>query len=329
MGNPDLEMHSPARDPHRRRRSGAAAALRDAASLCAAVAAGILLAVGLWSLCDLVASRSRLSLQIPCLATPVHAIDSGGGGGGGSSYGDSSSSSSSSSDAQKAVAEQCTHASCLEGGGAGVALIEVDELRQRRDALAQVLMDEAVDGFVAEPGSTFTYYTNISQADWDIFSPSPRPFLLVIQPVLHPDGSVAAKTTLLLPRQQADHARALLLLMRPPHPSSSSSSLAVLPWVPYWDPYATLRRSRLFAPTDPLAVDAERRPVLMADPATRTLVVDGLEDAGFRYRRLAPAVGRLMKAAVPFGGGASGDDGSSGRWRGVRRSVQYRRAAPW
>ncbi|KAM3504819.1 hypothetical protein MY10362_003335 [Beauveria mimosiformis] len=313
MGNPDLEMNSPARDPHRRR-SGAAVALRDAASLCAAVAAGILLAVGLWSLCDLAASRSRLSLQIPCLANPVHAIGS--------------SSSSSSSDAQEAVAEQCTHASCMEGGGGGVALIEVDELRQRRDALAQVLMDEAIDGFVAEPGSTFTYYTNISQADWDIFSPSPHPFLLVIQPVLHPDGSVAAKTTLLLPRQQADHARALLLLMRPPH--SSSSSLAVLPWMPYWDPYATLRRSRLFAPTDPLAVDAERRPVLMTDPATRTLVVDGLEDAGFRYRRLAPAVGRLMKAAVPFGGGASGDDdGSSGRWRGVRRSVQYRRAAPW
>ncbi|OAA52740.1 hypothetical protein BBO_00581 [Beauveria brongniartii RCEF 3172] len=327
MGNPDLEMHSPARDPHRRR-SRAAVALRDAASLCAAVAAGILLAVGLWSLCDLAASRSRLSLQIPCLANPVHAIGSGGGGGSYGSGSSRSSSSSSSSDAQKAVTEQCTHASCMEGSGGGVALIEVDELRQRRDALAQVLMDEAVDGFVAEPGSAFTYYTNISQADWDIFSPSPHPFLLVIQPVLHPDGSVAAKTTLFLPRQQADHARALLLLMRPPH-SSSSSSLAVLSWTPYWDPYATLRRSRLFAPTDPLAVDAERRPVLMTDPATRALVVDGLEDAGFRYRRLAPAVGRLMKAAVPLGGGASGDDGSSDRWRGVRRSVQYRRAAPW
>ncbi|KAM0741603.1 hypothetical protein ACQRIT_004460 [Beauveria bassiana] len=322
MGNFDLEMQSPARDPHRLRRTGAAAALRDAASLCAAVAAGILLAVGLWSLCDLAASRSRLSLQMPCLTNPVHAVGSGG------SYG--SSSSSSSSDAQKAVVEQCTHASCLEGGSGGSdgggALIGADELRQRRDALAQVLMDEAVDGFVAEPGSTFTYYTNISQADWDMLSPSPHPFLLVIQPVPHPDGSVAAKTTLLLPRQQADHARALLLLMQPPHPSSS---LAVLPWVPYWDPYTTLRRSRLFAPTDPLAVDAERRPVLMADPATRALVIDGLEDAGFRYRRLAPTVGRLMKAAVPFGGGASGEDGNSGRWRGVRRSVQYRRAAPW
>ncbi|KAM3503323.1 hypothetical protein MY11210_008760 [Beauveria gryllotalpidicola] len=318
MGNPDLEMQSPARDPHRRR---AAATLRDAASLCAAVAAGILLAVGLWGLCDLAASRSSLSLQIPCLATTVHGI----GGGDGSS--------SSSSDATKMLMEQCTHASCLDGGGGGsssVARIEADELRQRRDALAQILMDEAVDGFVAEPGSTFTYYTNISQADWDIFSPSPHPVLLVIQPVVRPDGSVAAQTTLLLPRHQADHARALLLLMRSPPPPHPSPSLAVLPWPPYWDPYATLRRSRLFAPTDPLAVvDAERRPVLMADPATRALVVDGLEDAGFRYRRLAQAVGRLMKAAVPFGGGASGDDGSSGRWRGVRRSVQYRRAAPW
>ncbi|KAM3519697.1 hypothetical protein MY4038_009702, partial [Beauveria bassiana] len=129
MGNFDLEMQSPARDPHRLRRTGAAAALRDAASLCAAVAAGILLAVGLWSLCDLAASRSRLSLQMPCLTNPVHAVGSGG------SYG----SSSSISDAQKAVVEQCTHASCLEGGSGGSdgggGLIGADELRQRRDAL--------------------------------------------------------------------------------------------------------------------------------------------------------------------------------------------------
>jgi Xaa-Pro aminopeptidase len=45
--------------------------------------------------------------------------------------------------------------------------------------LGRRLADAGVDAFIAEPGGTTQYFTNFSNAEWEL---SERPFLLVVTP---------------------------------------------------------------------------------------------------------------------------------------------------
>jgi hypothetical protein len=61
----------------------------------------------------------------------------------------------------------------------GVQPISTKEFLGRQSKLANVLKDEDVDAFIAEPGGTTQYYANISKYQWAL---SERPFLLVVTP---------------------------------------------------------------------------------------------------------------------------------------------------
>ncbi|ATY64214.1 Peptidase structural domain [Cordyceps militaris] len=188
---------------------------------------------------------------------------------------------------QKADAATTTNDAPLQRVKGGAAAAEMDEFLWRRDMLAKVLHAEDVDAFVAELGPSFAHYANISQADWETLAPSQRPLLIVIQPVPAGDGSAVSRTTLLAPRAEAERVRALV--------RRSTQAAEVVTWAPHWNPYATLRRSWLFEPVNLRAGgNGDNRPVVVVDPATRTLVVDSLGDAGFRYKRPAGAVSWLL-----------------------------------
>lgn len=153
MGNPDLELQNPARDPHHqhhhRRRSR-----RDAAGgVCTGIAAGMLLAIGIWGICFDASTRSLLRLQ----QQQQHRLGSPGHGGGGVALA-----------AGSAAAEQCAVRSFAKDASFldGVAAVETAEFLARRDTLARVLRDEGVDAFIIEPGSTFEYV--------DLHTPLPR-----------------------------------------------------------------------------------------------------------------------------------------------------------
>ncbi len=138
------------------------------------------------------------------------------------------------------------------------------------------------------------YYANVSRTDWYPSGPESQPLLMVIQPADGCDGGIVAKTAFVAPLSAVDRLRALSI----PRPSSEPS-LDIVAWQPHWNPYATLRKSPLFAPVDPLAGEhTDQRPVLMVDRDTRSFVVDGLWDAGFRYKRLTPSVRQLPQSKI-------------------------------
>ncbi|EXX78760.1 hypothetical protein RirG_012250 [Rhizophagus irregularis DAOM 197198w] len=136
MGNPDLELQNPVRDPpcpHRRQR-------RDtAAGLCTAVAAGILLAIGVWSICVDATTRSLQQLQQQLQqqqnwsghSAPriVLAADRGAGA------------------TVVDEVEQCAIRNLNKATSflQGIKGIEADEFLARRDTLARQLKDEGVD----------------------------------------------------------------------------------------------------------------------------------------------------------------------------------------
>ncbi|KAJ6789252.1 hypothetical protein PWT90_10756 [Aphanocladium album] len=171
---------------------------------------------------------------------------------------------------------------CVEGIGA-------EEFLQRRNRLAKVLKDEGVAAFVIEPGYTFEYYANVSQKDWAPYEQDDRPFLMVIQPEEDDQGAVVAKTSFLAPHFEVGRVRMLSI-------PRSEPELDVVVWEEHWNPYATLRRSRLFPAVAPLRDnpdEVDQRPLLVADPETRSRIVGGLWDAGFRFQGASPAVRAL------------------------------------
>lgn len=127
----------------------------------------------------------------------------------------------------------------------------------------------------------------MSRAEWYPSGAESQPLLMVIQPADGCDGGIVAKTAFVAPHAEARRLRTLSI----PSNHSPDSSLDIVAWQPRWNPYATLRKSRLFPPVDPRAGEhADQRPVLMVDRDARSFVVDGLWDAGFRYKRLAASL---------------------------------------
>lgn len=142
MGNPDLELQNPVRDPpcpRRRQR-------RDtAAGLCTAVAAGILLAIGVWSICVDATTRSLQQLQQQKWSghsAPRIVLAANRG-----------------ASATVDEVEQCAIRNLNKATSSlqGIKGIEADEFLARRDTLARQLKDEGVDAFIIEPGFTFEY----------------------------------------------------------------------------------------------------------------------------------------------------------------------------
>lgn len=169
MGNPDLELQNPARDPrhqHQRWPNQQRRRRRDS-GIFTAVAAGLLLAIGVWGLCSDATTRSLQRLQYQCAE---------GGGGcfapgsafqvfGGASPGDGhvsdgiSSSRGKGGRTIKEKAEKCAISNLQKDTSFldNIKGIPAREFLHRRDKLAQVLHNEGVEAFVAEPGFTFEY----------------------------------------------------------------------------------------------------------------------------------------------------------------------------
>lgn len=148
--------------------------------------------------------------------------------------------------------------------------ITAEEFLVRRDRLARALKATDVDAFVLEPGYTFQYYGNISQPDWEPWEPEERPFLMLVLPQTLPSGEVVAKTTFLAPHFEEGRVRMLGI-------PSRESELDIVIWEEHWDPYATLRESRVFAD----AWAAGRTPRLMMDEEIRDYISRGLAETGF------------------------------------------------
>ncbi|KAI0471032.1 metallopeptidase family M24 [Xylariaceae sp. FL0804] len=186
--------------------------------------------------------------------------------------------------------------------------IAADEFLERRDRLARALAASGVDAFVLEPGYTFQYYANISQADWEPWEPEERPFLMVILPQKTTTTSssssgdvdvtvtVTARTAFLAPHFEEGRVRMLGIPSREP-------DLDVVVWEEHWDPYATLRASRLFAH---LGEDADADgddgdgPTLMVDEEIRDFIARGLaESGGFRTVGLSAEVELVRQTKSP------------------------------
>jgi hypothetical protein len=60
--------------------------------------------------------------------------------------------------------------------------IPVTEFVERRDMLANALVKENVDAFVAEPGYAFLYYANVSQPQWEVWEVGYYQTLLLAEP---------------------------------------------------------------------------------------------------------------------------------------------------
>ncbi|KAM0265691.1 hypothetical protein ACHAQJ_000125 [Trichoderma viride] len=151
--------------------------------------------------------------------------------------------------------------------------IQTTEFLQRRDRLAKALARNKVDAFVLEPGYTFQYYGNISQADWEPWEPEERPFLMLIMPYTSPDGTVSAKTAFLSPHFEEGRVRMLGI-------PSRDAELDIVIWEEHWNPYTSLLQSRLFS--------GNESPTLMVDEEMRDYIVRGLSAAGFRTVGLTP-----------------------------------------
>ncbi|KAI1463362.1 Creatinase/aminopeptidase [Daldinia caldariorum] len=173
----------------------------------------------------------------------------------------------------------------------GASPIGKFEFLERRDRLARALAVSDVDAFVLEPGYTFQYYGNISQSDWEPWEPEERPFLMVILPVTSESGAVSAKTAFLAPHFEEGRVRMLGIPSREPE-------LDIVTWEEHWDPYDTLRRSRIFANING-AGEHGRKPRLMIDEEMRDFIARGLANTGFETFGLSPEVELVRQLKSP------------------------------
>ncbi|KAI0011131.1 metallopeptidase family M24 [Xylariaceae sp. FL0662B] len=168
--------------------------------------------------------------------------------------------------------------------------IAAEEYLNRRDRLAQALVASEVDAFVLEPGYTFQYYGNISQADWEPWEPEERPFLMLILPQTAGSGVVSAKTAFLAPHFEEGRVRMLGIPSREPE-------LDIIIWEEHWDPYATLLGSHLFREVGP--TEGGRKPRLMMDEEIRDFIARGLAHTGFSTVGLSPEADLVRQIKSP------------------------------
>ncbi|KAI0431897.1 peptidase M24, structural domain-containing protein [Xylaria sp. FL1042] len=159
--------------------------------------------------------------------------------------------------------------------------IHTDEFLERRERLARALVASNADAFVLEPGYTFQYYGNISQADWEPWEPEERPFLMLILPVVSQSGDISAKMSFLAPHFEEGRVRMLGI-------PSREDELDIVVWEEHWDPYVTLLESRIFAGFNGTA--KRRAPKLVVDEEIRDFISRGLSNVGFETVGLTPQV---------------------------------------
>ncbi|KAK5636054.1 hypothetical protein RRF57_011766 [Xylaria bambusicola] len=168
--------------------------------------------------------------------------------------------------------------------------INTNEFLQRRDRLAQALLAADADAFVLEPGYTFQYYGNVSQADWEPWEPEERPFLMLMLPILSQSGDVSAKTAFLAPHFEEGRVRMLGI-------PSREDDLDIVIWEEHWDPYATLLESHLFADFHGSA--KRRAPKVVIDEELRDFISRGLSKAGFETLGLTPEIELVRQIKSP------------------------------
>ncbi|KAI1089455.1 Prolidase/Aminopeptidase P-like protein [Rostrohypoxylon terebratum] len=171
----------------------------------------------------------------------------------------------------------------------GAIPISADEFLERRDRLARALVASGADAFVVEPGYTFQYYGNTSQADWEPWEPEERPFLMLVLPVTSEAGAVSAKTAFLAPRFEEGRVRMLDIPSREPE-------LDIVVCEEHWDPYATLIRSRLFAGFE---AEGGKKPRIVIDEEMRDFIARGLAETGFETLGLTPEVELVRQVKSP------------------------------
>ncbi|KAK8110263.1 peptidase M24- structural domain-containing protein [Apiospora kogelbergensis] len=155
--------------------------------------------------------------------------------------------------------------------------IQADEFLARRDRLARALVASGADAFVLEPGYTFQYYGNVSQADWEPWEPEERPFLMLVLPQTDAaTGETVARTAFLAPHFEEGRVRMLGI------PSRDDAALDIVVWEEHWDPYATLLGSRLFR-----------------DGEIRDFIARGLADTGFETVGLRPEAELVRQLKSP------------------------------
>lgn len=171
--------------------------------------------------------------------------------------------------------------------------ITAAEFVDRRDRLARALAASDIDAFVLEPGYTFQYYANTSQFDWEPWEPEERPFLMLVLPERSPStGAVRAKTAFLAPHFEEGRVRMLGIPTR--SNDDEGADLDIVVWEEHWNPYQTLRDSRLFASTT-----TGRTPTIMVDEEIRDFIVRGLDANGFATVGLNAAVELVRQTKTP------------------------------
>lgn len=161
--------------------------------------------------------------------------------------------------------------------------LPVSEFVGRRDRLAQALARQGVDAFIVEPGYTFSYYVNVTQAGWEAWEPEERPFLLVVRPSIGDSGIASANTSFLVPAFEAERARLLNMPFEEP--------IELVPWEEHWDPYHTLWTSDTFSHM----TEHGRAPTIMVDEEMRDFISRGLANEGFHAVGLSGEVERVRQ----------------------------------
>ncbi|KAK0541504.1 hypothetical protein OC835_000073 [Tilletia horrida] len=148
----------------------------------------------------------------------------------------------------------------------GVEPIPFEEFVQRRDRIAQALVKEKLDAYIVEPGSDFNYLANLSNAAWEDWGPTERPFLLVIQALPNESRTEAtrSRSTILTPNFELGRAKQLVLPFAP-------DDAKHLPWREEESPYAVLA-SHLSRSTGKPTPDIR----IKVGPETRTFITQGL-----------------------------------------------------
>ncbi|CAE6407001.1 unnamed protein product, partial [Rhizoctonia solani] len=142
---------------------------------------------------------------------------------------------------------------------------------KRQSTLAQVLKEQHLGAYIAEPGPSATYFTNLSLADWKL---SERVFLFVVTP--------DAQVYVLAPKFEQDRARLLEI--------PSREEVKFILWAEEENPYEVLFRT--------LGRRNESSGIAV-DEGLRLFVAEGLKRAGMRVDMAPPSVRALREQKGP------------------------------